>query len=288
MRTLTRSVLLVLSVLTLIGISACRSSSSTSTTPESTAGANGAGTGGAAGGTTIKGMANTGLKSSINPLVTAYKKANPKVTVNIEYLSSKEIQDKVAKGEKPDFVIDGFSSLNKLAGSRLAGTKDTPFGVDFIQIAVKAGNPKGITDLKPFGADASTRSGLCASEEPCGRAGAAIVSGAGLTPAPDVFGDEPSALVTNLVNGEIDAALLFRADLKGYGGDKLTGVDVPGIERAEQGYQIMVLTKSNGVDAFVTWLKSDPAADAVLVKSGLRPFTSAGAKPAAAPTTTRR
>jgi len=286
MRTINRPVFVALAIVAFVGLTACRNSGSTTTTPEGAVPPGGSAPAGAT--TTIRGYVNSGLKGSMTPLIAAYREVAPKVTVTAEYLSAKEITDRLAKGDKPDFVVDGFSNLSKNASHRLAGTKDVAYGIDFIQIAVKAGNPKGITDLKPFGADSATKSALCASEEPCGKVGVAVLTGQGITPAPDAFGDEPSGLVADLVSGQVDVALLFRSDVKAYGTDKLAGIDVPGAERGEHTFQLMLVKKTAESMAFATFVDNDKLAESTLTKVGLRPLAAAAAKPAAAPTTVRR
>jgi len=249
---------------------ACRSSSSTtSTTPTSTSGGDTGDT--VPGGTTLKIFVHSSLKPQMAKLTAAYKKVTPKVTLESVFLTTADIEKRLADGEKPDLIIESFSRIGKFATSRAADTKDLTIGTDALQIAVMKGNPKGVTSVSSFGTDGNTTSGLCVEAEPCGRVARDLLKEANVTPAPDREEDEPQKLVDAIVGGSVDVALLFRTDLASIGDGKLVGIPtVP--ETKPTTYQAMIVKPSEPVTKFLNWVKTGPEAEQALTATGLRPL----------------
>lgn len=260
----------------LLVLGACRSTPGKTTAEADPASGSGAPSGEsatpAAGREFPRAFVNLGLKRGIAPLIAAFANEFPDLPIKIEYLSSKEITERVAAGDIPDLVIDNTRRLPAIADHRLEGTTDVPLGVDFIEITVPAGNPKGITDLTPFGADPATVSALCAPEEPCGASGAAIVTGQGITASVDKIGDDADTVVANLVEGRADVALLYRSDAHILGAGKLQGLPVPGEERAAAAFHLMVLKGSLAAKELAMFVNTDPTADTALTSTGFRPL----------------
>ncbi len=264
-------------VVTVVAVStACRSTSSTATTTPTANEADGSSKAdGSAdtvpGGTTLKLFVHSSLKKQMASLTAAYKKVTPKVTLDPVFLTTTEIEKRLAAGEKPDLIIESFSRIGKFASSRSADSKDLTIGTDVLQIAVAKGNPKGVTSVSSFGADPATVSGLCVEAEPCGRVARDLLKEANVTPAPDREEDEPQKLMDGIAGGSIDVALLFRTDLTAAGEGKLVGIPaVPAVKPTT--YQAMIVKPGEPVTKFLQWVKTGPEAEKALTATGLRPL----------------
>jgi molybdate transport system substrate-binding protein len=144
----------------------------------------------------------------------------------------------------------------------------TVFVRNKLMIAVPEGNPGGIKDLADF-ADDARKIALCAAEVPCGAAARKAFDAAGITAKPDTLERDVKAVLTKVELGEVDAALVYRTDVRAAGG-KVEGIKFPEADKAINDYPIVVLkdaTNAEGGKAFVDFVLSAEGV-AVLTKAG--------------------
>jgi molybdate transport system substrate-binding protein len=144
-----------------------------------------------------------------------------------------------------------------------------PFGYDFVQLAVKSGNPKQINGLDVFGAGSPVITGICAPELLCGRADAQALQKAGVNAAPKVVASNVSELTDGVKTGRIDAVLMLRTDLRSV----LTStknVRIPAEVRVD--YEMAQFRSGGASDLFNTWVQGSPTARNALRFAGMLSF----------------
>src|SRR5690606_34627954 len=149
----------------------------------------------------------------------------------------------------------------------LANTPAT-FARNRLQIAVPAGNPAGVGELKEL-AGPEVKVALCAEQVPCGAAAAKALDAAGVQVRPVTLEQDVRATLTKVELGEVDAALVYRTDVIASGG-KVRGIDFPEADQAVNDYPIATLVKAPAGDAaqrFVDLVLSRRGRD-VLAKAG--------------------
>ena len=258
------AVLLVIAI-ALIGAS-CGSSSKPKASAKST--------------TTIKGApaaaaltlyTTTDMKPVVQKLADAYEAKNKGSNVTVEAYPAASLADKTKTG-KPDGVIATGPGMKALQKSVKLKGDPTAVGENMFVILVPKGNPKHIDKLSVFGADAATKSGLCAKTSPCGTGPARVLAAAKITPAPDVTETTPAKLVDAITGGKIDATSLPRRAYT-LAPDKLSAVGIPAKDSFPVPIQLGELKDdSEGVPAFATFLKA-ATAQRILQNAG---FADAG------------
>ena len=110
---------------------------------------------------------------------------------------------------------------------------------------------------------------MCAEQVPCGAAAKKVFEAAGVTPAPDTLEQDVKATLSKVSLGEVDAALVYRTDVKA-AGDKVEGIEFPESGKAVNSYPIAVCAKApnaEGAKMFVDFVLSDEG-EAVLAEAG--------------------
>jgi molybdate transport system substrate-binding protein len=100
---------------------------------------------------------------------------------------------------------------------------------------------------------------------PCGAAAERAFDAAGLTAAPDTLEEDVKAALTKVQLGEVDAALVYRTDVRA-AGDAVEGIEFPGAADAVNGYPICTLTDAPnpaGALAFVELVVSAEGREAL-------------------------
>ncbi|MGH3370747.1 MAG: extracellular solute-binding protein, partial [Nocardioidaceae bacterium] len=100
---------------------------------------------------------------------------------------------------------------------------------------------------------------LCAEQVPCGAAATTVFEAAGITARPDSLEQDVKAALTKVRLGEVDAALVYRTDVKAAAGE-VEGIAFPQADQAINEYPIAVLGKApnaTAAKAFVAFVLSD-------------------------------
>jgi molybdate transport system substrate-binding protein len=150
-----------------------------------------------------------------------------------------------------------------------AGTPNV-FVRNTLEIAVPSGNPASVHGLQDF-ANRKLTIALCAPEVPCGAAAATVFKLAGITPHPDTLESDVKATLAEVTLGEVDAALVYRSDVKA-AGNKVQGLAFPQAAKAVNDYPIVVLKNApdpKAADAFVGLVES-PQGQKVLSDAGFQ------------------
>ena len=204
-------------------------------------------------------LAAASLTESFSQLGADFEAENPGVTVTFSFGASSALAQQVVSGAPGDlFASASPTTMATVTDAGLARGEPVVFVRNRLQIAVPAGNPGGVTGLADF-ADADLTIALCAEEVPCGAAAAKAFTSAGITPAPDTLEQDVKATLTKVELGEVDAALVYRTDVRA-AGDTVEGINFPASGDAINDYPIVLLTESPNPDAgtaFIEYVQSD-------------------------------
>ncbi|GLZ36567.1 molybdate ABC transporter substrate-binding protein [Actinokineospora sp. NBRC 105648] len=210
-------------------------------------------------------FAAASLTESFTKLGKDFEAAHPGVQVTFNFAGSSALAQQINQGAPADvFASAAPANMQQVTDA----TGPVTFVKNQLEIAVPKGNPGKITGLKDF-TDANRKIALCAEQVPCGAAAKKVFTAAGLTAAPDTLEQDVKAALTKVRLGEVDAALVYRTDVKA-AGDAVEGIEFPESDKAVNDYPIAVLGKapnSAGAKAFVKYVLSDKGR-AVLTDAG--------------------
>jgi molybdate transport system substrate-binding protein len=198
-----------------------------------------------------------------------FEAADPGVDVVFNFGGSSGLAQQIAQGAPADvFASAAPANMAQVADAGGTAAEPVTFARNRLEIAVPAGNPAGITGLADF-ADADAKIALCAEQVPCGAAAKRAFEAAGVTARPDTVEQDVKAVLTKVRLGEVDAALVYRTDVRSAGGE-VEGIDFPQADRTVNDYPIAPLAKARnaaGARAFVDFVRSDRGR-AVLAEAG--------------------
>ena len=132
---------------------------------------------------------------------------HPDLAVIFSFGSSGTLAAQLAEGAPADV----FAAASATTMQGVGAGASTVFARNSLVIAVPAGNPAGVTGPADF-ADGALTIALCDPSAPCGSAAQRALAAAGVTAAPDTFGQDARATLRLVTAGEVDAALVYRTD----------------------------------------------------------------------------
>jgi molybdate transport system substrate-binding protein len=143
-----------------------------------------------------------------------------------------------------------------------------PFARNQLEIATLPGNPDRIGSLKDL-TSSRLKVALCAEKVPCGAAVRKALAASHLSLTPVTYEQDVKAALTKVELKEVDAAVVYRTDVKAAGG-KVTGVDFPESAGAVNTYPIVQVKgapNAPAARAFIAFVRS-PAGAGVLREAG--------------------
>nr|WP_307845142.1 molybdate ABC transporter substrate-binding protein [Planomonospora sp. ID67723] len=222
----------------------------------------------AAGARTLTVFAAASLTGAFTELGRTFEAAHPGTTVRFNFGSSATLAQQIVQGAPADvFAAASPATMKTVTDASLAG-EPAVFARNKLQIAVPAGNPAGIDELKDL-ADARVKVALCAAQVPCGAAAVKALDAAGLTVTPVTLEQDVKATLTKAALGEVDAALVYATDVLASGG-KVRGIAFPEADEAINDYPVAALSGAPAGDLarrFVDLVLSQRGGD-VLTRAG--------------------
>ncbi|MEO3811516.1 molybdate ABC transporter substrate-binding protein [Sphaerisporangium sp. B11E5] len=213
-------------------------------------------------------FAAASLTGTFTELGKVFEAAHPGTTVRFNFGSSATLAQQITQGAPADvFAAASPATMKTVTDASLAGAPAT-FARNKLQIAVPAGNPAGVDELKDL-ADPKVKVALCAEQVPCGAAAVKALDAAGLKVTPVTLEQDVKATLTKVELGEVDAALVYRTDVTASAG-KVQGIEFPEADTAINDYPIATLTKAPAGDLarrFADLVLSQRGKD-VLAKAG--------------------
>jgi molybdate transport system substrate-binding protein len=214
-------------------------------------------------------FAAASLTESFTQLGKDFEAANPEATVTFNFAGSSALAQQINDGAPADvFASAAPKNMTDVTGTGAVTEDPVTFVTNTLEIAVPAGNPGRVTGLADF-ARPDLAIALCAEQVPCGAAAKKVFAAAGVTAAPDTLEQDVKAVLSKVSLGEVDAALVYRTDVRA-AGDRIEGIEFPEAGEAVNEYPIAACAEApnqEGARAFVDFVLSDTGR-AVLTEAG--------------------
>lgn len=198
--------------------------------------------------------------------------AHPGVRVIFNFGASSGLAQSIVAGAPADVFAAASSATMDVVTRAGDAAAPTVFARNRLEIAVPPGNPAAVAGLADLGR-AELKVAVCAPQVPCGGAAERAFTAAGVTPAPDTLEQDVKAALAKVRLGEVDAALVYRTDVRAAGSD-VEGIGFPEAGEAVNDYLVAPLSgapQPAAARAFVAYLLS---------AEGERALAAAGFEPA--------
>jgi molybdate transport system substrate-binding protein len=214
-------------------------------------------------------FAAASLTESFQKLGAAFEAAHPGAKVGFNFAGSSALAQQINQGAPADvFASAAPANMKQVTDTGAVTATPVTFARNTLRIAVPKGNPGKVTGLADF-SRADLKIALCEEQVPCGAAAKKVFAAAKVTPAPDTLEQDVKAVLTKVSLGEVDAALVYRTDVKAAGA-QVEGVDFAEASSAVNDYPIAPLAKApnaTAAKAFVDYVLSDEGRE-VLTAAG--------------------
>jgi molybdate transport system substrate-binding protein len=224
------------------------------------------GGGGSTNGNTISIFAPTQLSKSLERVTTAYQQEQPGTTFQFTLGPGSELANRIQQGQTPSLYVDSPSAIASAKARPTA--PPVTFGYDWVQLAVRRGNPKQVRGLDAFAASSPFTTGACAADQFCGQLDDRVLQAAGVKAAPRVVTSNVGDLTEGIARGTIDAVLLPRTELRSV----ITKIDTPPLPNTVRVDYQMAQFQSGPADQFIQWLQTAPTARQALRLAGMLSF----------------
>jgi molybdate transport system substrate-binding protein len=188
-------------------------------------------------------FAAASLTGTFTQLGTQFEKAHPGTEVGFNFGASSTLARQLTEGAPGDvFAAASGTTMDTVTKAGDAAGMPAVFARNRLEIAVPPANPghvRGLADL----ARPELRIAICAPQVPCGAAAGTTFAAAGVTPRPDTLEQDVKATLAKVVSGEVDAALVYRTDVRAAGA-AVRGLDLPEAADAVNDYPIVALAES--------------------------------------------
>jgi molybdate transport system substrate-binding protein len=200
------------------------------------------------------------LTDSFTALAKAFRTANPKVKVRLNFGSSSTLVAQIQAGAPSDVIAAAdLVSVERLVASGNVVAAPRVFARNSLSIAVKSGNPekvKSIEDLARLKTIA-----MCGKAAPCGVYASSVLSRAGVVVKESNItrGVDAKATLGAVVTGDADAAIVYKTDVIA-AGKSIQAVDIATASNVKAMYGIASIRGSkNGslAKAFVDFVLSE-------------------------------
>ncbi|WP_040737745.1 molybdate ABC transporter substrate-binding protein [Nocardia tenerifensis] len=212
-------------------------------------------------GGTVTVFAAASLTETFTELGKQFEAAHPGVEVVYSFGASSALAEQINQGAPADvFASAAPKNMQQVRDKGEVTVAPVTFVRNRLEIAVPKGNPAHITGLADFG-KAEPKIALCAEQVPCGAAAKTVFAAAGVDPKPDTREADVKAVLTKVKLGEVDAALVYRTDVKA-AGDQVEGIDFAEAAQAVNDYPVAPLAhapNATAAAAFVDFVRSDQA-----------------------------
>jgi len=214
------------------------------------------------------------LLAAMKALAQAFGHDHPDVAFVYATGNSNEQRKKVDDGATPSVWVDTAASIDGFATDSRSQGPAFDLGNDVLQFVFKDGNPLHIHDLGVFGPNGGpypgARTGLCKSDTRCGVSSGKLLVQHRIDATPTLRAPDGDQLVSSIVGGTLDAALVYRTSSAPLGSQlDLEPLDPPTTGVVD--YHLLRMTTSDTAAEFEDWLTTD-AAKAVLTTQGLLPM----------------
>ena len=166
------------------------------------------------------------VTDSFTALAKAFRAANPKVKVRLNFGSSSTLVVQIQAGAPSDVIAAAdLASVEKLVASGHVVASPRVFARNSMAIAVKPGNPEKVKSIKDL-ARLKTIA-MCGKAAPCGVYASTVLSRAGVVVIEGNItrGVDAKATLGAVVTGDADAAIVYKTDVIA-AGKSIQAVDI--------------------------------------------------------------
>jgi molybdate transport system substrate-binding protein len=209
-----------------------------------------------AGTATVTVFAAASLTEAFDELAERFEAEHPLVEVVLNSGGSAALAQQIVEGAPAAvFASAAQPPMQTVIDAGLASDA-VVFAMNTLELVVPAGNPGGVTGLDDL-ARPELRVALCDVTVPCGAASETLLERQGVAASADTLESDVKAVLTKVVLGEVDAALVYRTDVIA-AGDAVESIEVPGAASVVNRYPIAAMTDAADPDvaadfvAFVT------------------------------------
>lgn len=214
-------------------------------------------------------FAAASLQDTFTEIGNELMSANPDLKVTFNFGSSGTLTQQLVAGAPADVYASANTKTMKDAAA--AVDESQLFTHNSLVIVVPKGNAAGIKGIDDF-TNPDLKIALCDESAPCGTAAKSVFDKAGLTAAPDTYGQDVKATLALVTGGEVDAAMVYKTDAIA-AGDAVETITFPEAAGVINDYPIATTkdTKNpEAAQAFVDYVLS-PAGQKVLTDAGFDP-----------------
>jgi molybdate transport system substrate-binding protein len=219
---------------------------------------------------TVNVFAAASLTEAFTRVGKDFEAANPGSTITFNFAGSPALATQINEGAPADvFASASPATMKTVTDAGNADGSPVVFVQNQLVIAVANGNPKLIGGLRDL-ARPELKVALCAEQVPCGAAAKGALDAAGVTLEPVTLEHDVKAALAKVVLGEVDAALVYRTDVKARASD-VDEVGFPESAGAINDYPIVVLKNAGNkasARAFVAYVRAQGMA--VLTRAGFQ------------------
>nr|WP_239095738.1 molybdate ABC transporter substrate-binding protein [Micromonospora lutea] len=216
-------------------------------------------------------FAAASLTESFTRIGADFEAANPGVRVVFSFAGSSALATQINQGAPADvFASASPANMTTVTDAGNGDRSPTVFVRNQLVIAVPDGNPDEVTGLADLN-QPDVKVALCAEQVPCGAAAGKALAAAGVTLTPVTLERDVRAALSKVRLGEVDAALVYRTDVRA-ADDDVDGIEFPESAEAINDYPIVVLKHAPNrpaAQAFVDHVLSGPG-QAVLTAAGFQ------------------
>jgi molybdate transport system substrate-binding protein len=206
-------------------------------------------------------FAAASLTESFTAIGKDFEAANPGSHVTFNFAGSSALATQINQGAPADVFASAAPATMKTVTDAGSGDGEpATFVRNQLVIAVPKGDPKGVRGLSDL-TGPGVKVALCAEQVPCGAAAKKALDAGEVTITPVTLEQDVKAALQKVKLGEVDAALVYRTDVKAASSD-VDGVEFPESSKAINDYPIVVLRNAPNkaaARAFVAYVGSDKA-----------------------------
>jgi molybdate transport system substrate-binding protein len=202
--------------------------------------------------TTVTVFVAASLAGAFDELAERFEAEYPLIEIVLNSGGSAALAQQIVQGAPADaFASAAEPPMQAVLDAGLA--RDAAIlATNTLELVTPAGNPAGITGLDDL-ARPELQVALCDVSVPCGAASARLLERQGVAASADTLESDVTAVLTKVVLGEVDAALVYRTEVIAAAG-AVEGIEVPGAASVVNRAPIAVMTDA-----------ADPAAAADFV-----------------------
>lgn len=160
---------------------------------------------------TLTVFAASSLTQTFTFLGKSFEEAHPGVKVQFSFASSSTLATQLVAGAPADVFASASPTDMTMAASRVP--KSTAFVTNRVMLAVPRSNPLRINRVQDLN-NSKVKWIQCAHQVPCGMAADAALAAEGtVTSKPVSLEPKVTSVVTKILAGEVDAAIIYRTDI---------------------------------------------------------------------------